>query len=382
MVWLATLLNGVSQQPGNVDTTFDISEFLAVPAGQTILVPKVLPLESGKVLIASSVQFVGARPLQRLMANGAVDPLFQSPITSPGVMMEEPGGRIILHDFGTNRLRRIEADGAIDPSFTVTLTRDDSVPGNYPLIQSVVRQPDGRYLISGAFVAVDGVQRQGIARLCSDGRIDRTFVPSSEVRLTNFRSQVVLQPDGMIVYLGLSGNLLYRLSPTGKLDSTYKLQTANGDVRQMICQPDGRLVVVGSFGYVSSTGIQDFKPATRVARLNLDGTLDESFLGSSGGPNNTVRTVALQPDGKFLITGDFTSYNGQAAQYIARLNQDGSFDPTFVVGPRLPEQVAASTNAFCLNDGKVLYLGGFTSIEGYSLSYVARLFGGDPSAPG
>jgi uncharacterized delta-60 repeat protein len=378
-VWFLTLLNGVTQQPGSVDTTFDISAFLSAPPEQEIRVENVFPLQSGKVLVASRVAFVGTRPLQRLMPSGAVDPSFQCPLTAAGVMVEEPNGRIVVHDFSTLGLRRIETDGTIDPSFKVNLTRDTTFPQS-ATVHSVVRQPDGRYLISGSFTAVDGVERRGIARLCSDGKVDRTFVPSPEVRIANSNSQVLLQPDGMILYLAGSGNQLFRMSPTGKLDSTYKVVTANGDIRHMLCQPDGRLVVVGSFGYISSLSSPGFKLAPRVARLNIDGSLDESFLSSLGGANGNVRSVASQPDGKILIAGDFTSYNGQATRDVARLNRDGSFDPTFVVGPRPPESTALLTNAFCLNDGKVLLWGTFTSIDEYPLRYVARVFGGEPPA--
>lgn len=379
-VWFLTLLNGVTQQPGSVDTTFDISAFLSAPPGQEIRVGNVLPLRSGKVLVASSVAFVGERPLQRLMTNGVVDPSFQSPLTAPGVMMEEPSGRIVVFDFKGALLRRIEPDGAIDPSFKVTLTRDTSVPQS-ATVQSVVRQPDGRYLISGSFTAVDGVERHGIARLCSDGKIDRTFVPAPEINFANYNSQVLLQPDGMIIYLAHFGNFVFRMSPTGKLDSIYKVQTANGNIRHLLCQPDGRLIVVGDFGYISSLGSPGFKLAPRVARLNIDGSLDESFLSSLGGANGIIRSVVSQPDGKILIAGDFTSYNGQATRDVARLNRDGSFDPTFVVGPRPPESTALLTNAFCLDNGKVLLWGTFTSIGQYPLRYVARVFGGEPPAP-
>ena len=79
-----------------------------------------------------------------------------------------------------------------------------------------------------------------------------------------------------------------------------------------------------------------------IAGLNTDGSLDTGFnLGT--GANGNVRTTALQPDGKILIGGDFTSYNGTARNYIARLNADGSLDTDFNPGTGANRWVNALT---------------------------------------
>src|SRR5882724_2728415 len=61
---------------------------------------------------------------------------------------------------------------------------------------------------------------------------------------------------------------------------------------------------------------------------NQPGDLDLSFAPGAG-PNNEVWRVALQPDGKMVIGGSFTTVNGTARSRIARLNSDGSLDSSF-----------------------------------------------------
>ena len=63
-----------------------------------------------------------------------------------------------------------------------------------------------------------------------------------------------------------------------------------------------------------------------MARLNSDGTLDAGF---NPNVNNQVRTIAIQPDGKILIGGSFTGVAGSLRNRAARLNSDGSLDGTY-----------------------------------------------------
>lgn len=89
-------------------------------------------------------------------------------------------------------------------------------------------------------------------------------------------------------------------------------------------QTDGKIVVVGS-GYLSSS----VALAPKIARLLSDGSLDPTFNVGLGF-NGFVRRVAIQNDGKILVGGNFTEYNGlPVSNYIARLNVDGSVDNTF-----------------------------------------------------
>jgi len=94
-------------------------------------------------------------------------------------------------------------------------------------------------------------------------------------------------------------------------------------VRALALQPDGRVLLGGDFTVVAG--------ATRghVARLNADGSTDLTFLNNLAGANASVYSTALQPDGKILIGGIFHSVNGLAKTGLAQLTTNGVLDMSF-----------------------------------------------------
>src|SRR5437016_11640097 len=94
-------------------------------------------------------------------------------------------------------------------------------------------------------------------------------------------------------------------------------------------QSDGKLIVYGDLGSINGTARDG------IARLNADGSLDPSFdphpqSGSIG--QIVMQTVAVQTDGKIVIDGSFTSVNGTARNRIVRPHVDGSLDTSFNPG--------------------------------------------------
>lgn len=81
-------------------------------------------------------------------------------------------------------------------------------------------------------------------------------------------------------------------------------------------QPDGKILIAGLFTTLSPNG----GPAVtrnHIARLNPDGTLDAAF--DPNAHNSNVYAIAVQTDGKILAGGPFTTIGGQTRNYIARL---------------------------------------------------------------
>jgi uncharacterized delta-60 repeat protein len=128
-------------------------------------------------------------------------------------------------------------------------------------------------------------------------------------------------------------------------------------------QSDGKLLVGGLFTSYNGTTVN------HLCRLNTDGTLDASFdIGT--GFNNPVYSIALLPNGKILAGGGFTSFNGVARNYIVCLNGDGSFNSNFNLGSGfdwIVHQIVVQT------DGKILVGGRFGTFNGRSRSGIARL---------
>ncbi|HWW02287.1 MAG TPA: hypothetical protein VNZ64_21480 [Candidatus Acidoferrum sp.] len=142
---------------------------------------------------------------------------------------------------------------------------------------------------------------------------------------------------------------------------------ANGAIRVVVVQPDGKILIGGDFTTLSPNGGVSVT-RNRIARLNADGTLDTAFNPNA---NDTVYAIAVQADGKILAGGNFTSIGGQTRTNIARLDAAtglaDSFDPS------------ANGTVFSIAvqaDGKILAGGNFSganSVGGATRNYIARL---------
>jgi uncharacterized delta-60 repeat protein len=144
----------------------------------------------------------------------------------------------------------------------------------------------------------------------------------------------------------------------------YTIGAWGGDIpEQIVQQADGKMVYVGYF--TSYSGVA----ANRIIRLNADFSIDTSFVYGTGF-NAEASAIAIQPDGKILVGGNFTQYNGTARNRIVRLNTDGSLDTTFSIGSGFNNQV---WNIVIQPDGKILCGGDFTQYSGSSISGVVRL---------
>ena len=102
----------------------------------------------------------------------------------------------------------------------------------------------------------------------------------------------------------------------------------------------------------------------RIVRLNTDGTLDTSF-NTGTGFDDAVRTIKLQTDGKIVVGGVFTTYNGVNANKIITLNTDGTKDAAFINGTGFNSDVYSINQ---LADGKILVGGDFSTYKGNSTS--------------
>ncbi len=237
-------------------------------------------------------------------------------------------------------------------------------------------QPDGKLLVGGTFTTFNGVAVKKIVRLNADGSLDNTF-NAGGTGVLNFSGGVFsisVQSDGKIVIggsftifftAGPSLGKLVRLNADGTMDTTFNNGTnvgINGDVIANL-QPDGKILVTGSFDYVMFTNYN------RIMRFNANGTLDTTFVIGTGFNNQTTQSIT-QPDGKIVVIGQFTNYNGTAVNRIVRLNANGSVDTTFSIG------TGFNTNPLSIalqNDNKIVAVGNFSTYNGVSQNKIAVL---------
>ena len=104
---------------------------------------------------------------------------------------------------------------------------------------------------------------------------------------------------------------------------------------------------------------------TDINQLDLNYTISYTDIGT--GFNNTINTIAIQSDGKILVGGSFTSYNGVSANRMIRLNSDGSVDESFDIGIGFNAIVYSIA---IQSDGKILVGGLFSSYNGVSAQLI------------
>jgi len=313
--------------------------------------------------------------------SGSIDPTFNPLDLGPTVAgangivramaLQSDGKIIIAGDFtffrGTtrNKIARVNSDGTLDATF-------DPAGGANDIIKTVALQADGKIVIGGIFTNFNGTTRNRLARLNADGTLDTSFDPGAGANGTIDKG--VIQPDGKIVivgnftsYGGTSRNYISRVNVTGTIDLTFNPGAgANSTINTVSLQTDGKLVIGGSFTSYSGT------PRPYLARVNPDGTLDPLFSPFTPGigPNNAVYATALQSDGKIIIGGDFTTYSGINTGKIARLLTDGSLDTSFNSSTGAN---GAVNSVFIQSDGKIVMGGSFTMYNGLSRAAVARI---------
>ncbi|MCX6198313.1 MAG: T9SS type A sorting domain-containing protein [Bacteroidetes bacterium] len=258
---------------------------------------------------------------------------------------------------------KLMPDGSTDNSFAIGSGADDHV-------NVVVRQPDGKYIIGGDFIQFNGQTKNRLARLNADGSTDATFNTG-----TGFNGSVYaicLQPDGKILmggtfytYNGDTLAYIVRLNANGTRDTTFNIGTGfSYTVYSIERQSDGKYIVGGDFASYNGSAV------SRIARLDVTGALDNTFNLGGAGADGIVTVATILPNGKIIVAGYFTNYNGLSSPRIVRLNSDGSTDGTFSVGAGFNQNV----NELCVQtDGKIMATGNFTTYKGASITRIIRI---------
>lgn len=161
----------------------------------------------------------------------------------------------------------------------------------------------------------------------------------------------------LIIGLAISNLLATAQQANVTIDPNFNIGSGfNGGIFAMVLQSDGKIVVGGNF-----TSFNGISGINRLARLNIDGSLDTEFASNIGyGFNNTVRTIALQQDGGLLVGGDFTEVNTYSHNHMTRLDSTGTVD--WYLCQNMGIGFGNNVNTIVLQpDGKILVGGKFES---------------------
>jgi len=359
---------------GGIDSSF----YKVTGSDNSVYATDILP--DGKIMIAGDFKKfnnITRMRVARLNPDGTLDESFDPGLGADTIIYTlkvQNDGKIIIggafnnfNGVARDAIVRLNSDGSIDTSFY-------QGPGSPFLISTISLQNDGKIIFAGFVDYYNETTLNHICRLSPDGQIDTSFHYGTGIESCGSLSYdfiLDVQSDGKILlggrsftYKGVVSKNLIRINTDGSVDTSFNIGTGfNDQVYAITIQDDGKILVGGDFTNFNGASVK------RILRLNMDGSQDTSFNVGTG-TNDIVRTVSVQSDGKIIIGGDFTSYNGTAFNRIARLNEDGSVDTEFEIGLGVNNTVFTSS---IQNDDKIIIGGRFTHFNDRGRNRVARI---------
>jgi uncharacterized delta-60 repeat protein len=365
----------------------------------------------GKILLGGEFTEVAGREIPgiaRLNADGSLDAAFDPGAGVDGYVQGitvQPDGKILVAGYfgsvngsGRTSLARLNADGSLDDVFNPAVLKLD---GSLSILRKPVVCADSKILVLGHFRSVNGQSRNYVARIRPDGSLDAGFDAQINilgwdplkpgVTLTGgspLANSAEVLPDGKVlvggsvVWDGLGRGYLTRLDQSGKMDDSFlpKSVATNavitaGVVNRVLALFDGKILVCGGFVEIKDGSLWSAPSRGRIARFDANGLLDDTFKPVMGA-DNSIEDMALQSDGKILICGSFRNYDVEYypaptnAVRVARLNSNGSLDPSFV-STGGPEKTAYSIA--WLSSDRAIVTGDFATYQGVARSGIARI---------
>jgi len=374
---------GPGLSPAQAAGTVSLDPAFTVGNGFNSTVKSLAIDSNGKVVVGgyfTTYDGLGRKFIARLKSDGTLDTSFNvgtgfdNNVVSLAIQSD---GKVIVGGDFTNyngtarsRIARLNTDGSLDTLFNIGTGFDSPSPS----VESVVIQSDGKIVVGGDFTSYNGTARSRIARLNTDGSLDTNFAAFG----TGFNNTVysmVIDPLNNIVvggdfisYNGISRRRIARLNSIGGLDSSFTpTGTGFNSTVYSLAISNGGVIAGGTFTNYNTVA----SPKTaNIVRLNGDGSLDTSFALSGSGFDGAIYGLTTQSDGKIVVGGNFTNYNGAARNRIARLNSNGSLDSAFTVGNGFNSDVYSLATD---STGKIVVGGDFVTFDGSNSAGIARV---------
>jgi uncharacterized delta-60 repeat protein len=344
----------------------------------------------GKIILGgafTSFNSLSSNFIIRLNKDGSIDPSFQTNSATPlstdfvnSIAVQSDGKILVVGNFSSirsvsvNNIIRLNSNGTNDTTFISNIGT-----GANGAINVVLVQADGKILLAGAFTSFNGTSANRLVRLNSNGTLDTSFIASIGTGASGNILSMAIQPSDdkiiiggdFVTFNGTTVNRLVRLNPSGTRDTAFTtaIGTAvNSSISSIAIQQNLKIVLGGLFTSFNGASVNRF------IRLNSGGTLDSAFVANVGdGPNTSIVALASQSDGKIIIGGNFTSFNGAAVgRGIRRFNSDGTVDASF------SENLGTGTDAIVraiaiLDSGNIVFGGNFSAFNGVSISRIASI---------
>lgn len=294
----------------------------------------------------------GPRPLRApdldVWRAGSVDVI--TPTADGGMLIG--GSFSLVQGVARNGLAKVKADGTLD------LEWDPQPSGQSVSVRAIATDGTGAVFVGGQFESVDGFSRSGLAKLDANGELDPSWNPA--LAGGNVRDLEIIGSQLYVARFDFSGDddALLRLAKnsTGAVDPTWDPQLTRA----------GQLASDGAgYLYVSDVGISTVFTALRRIAVSGNGAIDAGWQPVVGG---SVDALALDGSGNLIIGGNFSSVQGTPRSNLAKLSlADGAaLVPTW--GAAVDGRISAM-----LVVGDRLYVGGpFASAGGDPYRSLAR----------
>jgi uncharacterized delta-60 repeat protein len=370
--------NGTRDNTFNIGTGFEYEMYDTNKS-----VRKVMVLNGGKILVSGnflSYNGTTTKYVVRLNSDGSLDTAFNFLPTYSGDVVDfalQQNGKIVA--INRNRVWRYNADGSQDTSFYIH--NDNTFNGD---IKTLAVADDDKIYLGGKFKISES--RQYITRLNADGTMDGSFFPKKFYTMAyengTYSGVFALLPQsgGKVI---VAGNFrkygdswvggIIRLNNDGNMDPTFlgrasTMRYGSGEIIQHLrVDHDGNIIAGGRiklYNEISANNIVKFSAT--------DGEVNMSFRNICKGFDKAPNKVVVQPDGKMLVSGEFSSYNGITRDRIIRLNADGSVDESFKADAYLyTSPTSYPFDIHLQQDGKIVL-----STEGVIYTTYYAAFGG------
>lgn len=262
----------------------------------------------------------------------------------------QPDGKIIVIKYtkpSESKIVRYNPDFSVDTSFSCTITDN---------FTTIVLQKNGKILLSS------NVQTK-IYRLNNDGSVDNSFLPNfSEIGFNAPLYTIAIQNDNKILlggsfttYNGITTNKILRLNIDGSLDNSFLSQAdLKGYIYSIAVQSDDKIIIGGeNIGWENGEYVH-------LKRLNNDGTIDTSFNSFIAKSGHLVLKTIVEPNDKIIICTHNDGYQVFYNDEIVRLEKDGSVDSNFDTGAGFKGNISS---IFRQTDGGILVTGSFTKYK-------------------
>lgn len=349
-------------------------------------------------VVVGAAPLLGAPQIASAATDGGVDTTFNSggagankPIRD--IAFTGDGKIYIAGDFtsynGTavGAIARLNADGTLDTSFNAGGAGFAHTTSSSLRINSIDVDVNGDVYAAGTFTSYNGTSVASVARIKNDGSFDATFAPATMEHQASFPgtpvSPSMIRVFGDNVYVSAVMDTLMT-NPTQNLAGLVAFSKTGVRVESFVTSlTDGASIqrAYDMFPIPNSTDFYIYgtfravlgQTANLVARIKVDGSRNLDYANNASpnlGPNNQIPGAALQSDGKLLLAGAFSEFNGNTKKGLVRVNADATLDTTFT-----SPSISFTTPSVALDsNGKIYVSGGIGTGFGTSTSvFLARL---------